>query len=186
MKIIGYVGSPRKSGNTAYVIEQILKDTKNAETEIYYSGELDISPCKGCLWCVDKDKCAINDDMQQIYDSLKSTDILIIGMPIYMGQMTGQAKVFTDRLYPQISPRFSPHYNPENAGKKLILVFTQGNPDITKFQTYIDYTVSVFEMLEFNVIDIIIVGGTRTTPAKEQKEAREKIKMTCSTISLSK
>jgi len=178
VKIIGYVGSPHKNGNTAFVVKQILKNAKNAETEIYYSSELEVSPCKGCLWCVDKDKCVINDDMQKIYTSMKKADVLVIGTPIYMGQMTGRTKVFTDRLYPQISPCFSPYYNPENAGKKLVLVFTQGNPDITKFQTYIDYTKAMFEMLEFNVIDVITVGGTRTTPASEQKEVSEKLKQT--------
>ena len=175
MKIIGYVGSPHKNGNTAFVVEKILSNAKNAETEIYYANEFEAAPCNGCLWCVDKDKCVINDDMQKIYASMKNADVLVIGTPIYMGQMTGQTKVFMDRLYPQISPRFSPYYNPENAGKKLVLVFTQGNPDISKFQAYIDYTKLVFEMLEFNVIDVIVVGGTRTTPASEQKELNEKL-----------
>jgi len=177
MKIIGYVASPRKDGNTAYVIEQIIEKSKskNLETEIYYASNFDISPCKGCLWCVDKDKCAIEDDMQKIYTSLKDTDVLVIGTPIYMGQMTGQAKVFMDRLYPQATPRFSPYYNPENVGKKLILVFTQGNPDTSKFQTYIDYTKSIFEMLEFDVVDVLVIGGTRENPACKQEKITEEI-----------
>lgn len=181
MKIIGYVASPHKNGNTAFVVEQIMENAKkkNAQTEIYYSSNFDVSPCQGCLWCVDKDKCIIDDNMQEIYASLKNTDVLIIGTPIYMGQMTGQAKVFIDRLYPQVVPRFSPYYNTKNAGKKLILVFTQGNPDEKKFQSYIDYTKMMFEMLEFEIIDTIVVGSTRQIPANEQKKLVEKIKTLC-------
>lgn len=188
MKMIGYIASPHKNGNTAYVVEQIIEKgkNKNAETEIYYASDFEVSPCKGCLWCVDKDKCAIEDDMQKIYLSLKNTDILVIGTPIYMGQMTGQAKVFIDRLYPQVSPRFSPYYNPENAGKKLVLVFTQGNPDTSKFQSYIEYTKSMFEMLEFDVIDVLVIGGTRKTPACEQQEITEKIENLCNKLNIDK
>ena len=107
--------------------------------------------------------------MQKIYAMLKYADGLVLGSPIYMGQMSAQAKIFTDRLFAQITPRFSPRFKEENAGKKLILVFTQGNPDASKFKTYCDYTKQMFQLLEFDVKDMIIVTDTRTEPASEKK-----------------
>ena len=68
----------------------------------------------------------------------------------------------------QITPRFSPRFKEENAGKKLVLAFTQGNPDASKFKTYCDYTKQMFQLLEFDVKDMIIVAGTRTAPAREK------------------
>jgi multimeric flavodoxin WrbA len=170
MKIIGFNASPRKSGNTAWVINQILEGAAEAstETQIFHSGELIINPCRGCLGCVKGNGCVVADDMSEIYTELKQAEALVLGSPLYMAQMSGQAKVFTDRLFAQITPRFSPHFKEENAGKKLVLVFTQGNPDQSKFQAYYDYTKSMFRMLEFDVQDMIVVTGTRSEQANEK------------------
>jgi multimeric flavodoxin WrbA len=169
MKIIGFSGSPRKSGNTSWAVEKILDGAKQtgAETILFSSSDLDIKPCRGCLGCVNGGNgCVIKDDMQKIYAELKDADAIVFASPVYMGQMTGQAKVFMDRLFSVNTPRFSPHYKKQEVKKKLLLVFTQGNPDKTKFLTYFNYTKQLFEMLEYDVKDTIIIAGTRTTEAK--------------------
>lgn len=170
MKIIGFIASPRKVGNTAWIVNKIIEGAKDkgAETQVWYSSELDIKPCKGCLGCVQSDRCVVGDDMQKLYDALKEADALVLGSPVYMGQMSAQAKIFTDRLFAQITPRFSPHFKEENAGKKLILAFTQGNPDSGIFQTYYDYTKNMFQLLEFDVKDVVVVAGMRNEPACER------------------
>ena len=172
MKIVGFIGSPRKEGNTAWIVNKILEGAKEqgAETESWCSGELDIKPCKGCLGCVQSDRCVIRDDMQKIYNSLEEADAVVLGSPIYMGQMSAQTKILTDRLFAQITPRFSPRFKEKNAGKKLILVFTQGNPDPDMFRVYIDYTKNMFKLLEFDVKDVCVVAGLRTESAHERKD----------------
>ena len=172
MKIIGFTASPRKEGNTAWSVNQILEGAKQrgAETQAWHCGDLAISPCRGCLGCVQSGRCAINDDMQNLYIALKQADALILGSPIYMGQMSAQAKIFTDRLFAQITPRFSPRFKEENAGKKLVLVFTQGNPDSSMFQAYFDYTKNMFRLLEFDVKGVHVVAGMRNESAHERKD----------------
>ena len=123
MKIIGIIASPRKEGNTAWIVNKILEGAKEqgAETQSWYFSDLDIKPCRGCLIChkADRDRgCVINDDMQKFYDALEHADALVLGSPIYMGQMSAQAKTFMDRLFAQISPRFSPHFKANAAKKK--------------------------------------------------------------------
>ena len=178
MKIIGLAGSPRKDGNTSYVVSKILEGAEEAgaEIQLWNSSELDIKPCKGCLSCVKNGKCVIDDDMQKIYRSLKQADALVLGSPVYMGQMSAQAKIFTDRLFAHITPRFSPRFKEENAGKRMILVFTQGNPDPEKFKAYYDYTRSMFNMLEFDVKDMIVVAGTRNEQASEREGLPDEMK----------
>ena len=178
MKVIGFVASPRKTGNTAWTVNKILEGAREqgAETQVWYSGELDIKPCRGCLGCTKSYKCVIDDDMQEIYSTLKQADVLVLGAPIYMGQMSAQAKTFIDRLFAQIIPRFSPRFKEENAGKKLILVFTQGNPDPDKFKIYYDYTKNMMQLLEFEVKETVIVAGTRSEAASEKKELPAKMK----------
>ena len=170
MKVVGFSASPRKDGNTAWAVDKILAGAQKqgAKTELWQSGDLDIHPCKGCLGCVQSGKCVINDDMQKLYTALEKADALVLGSPVYMGQMSAQAKIFTDRLFAHITPRFSPRFKQENAGKKLILLFTQGNPDHDMFKAYFDYTKAMFQLLEFDVQGLYVVAGMRNEQAHER------------------
>jgi len=170
INIMGFIASPHKEGNTAWIVNKILEGAKEqgAETQAWYFSDLDIKPCWGCLGCHKGDGgCIINDDMQKIYDAIEHADAIVFGSPIYMGQMSAQAKIVTDRLFAQISPRFSPHFKERAVKKKLILTFNQGNPDTSMFQEYIDYTKHIFEILEFVVKVVPVVAGTRNGPAHE-------------------
>ena len=177
MKVIGLIASPRKKGNTAWIVNKILEGAKEqgAETKSWYCSDLDIKPCQGCLGCKQGDMgCVINDDMQKLYEALEHADALVLGSPTYMGQMSAQAKIFTDRLYAQYSPRFSPHFK-ERAAKKLVLVFNQGNPDSSLFQSYYDYTKNMFQLLGFDVT-LQVVAGMRNEPAHERKDLHTALK----------
>ena len=175
---MGFIASPRKEGNTAWTINRILEgaEEQGALTQAWNFSDLDIRPCHGCLGCVQSDQCVINDDMQKIYRELEQADVLVLGSPVYMGQMSAQAKIFTDRLFARMTPRFSPRFREETAGKKLILVFTQGNPDSGMFQAYFDYTKSMFQLLEFDVQGLHVVAGMRNEPAQERKDLHTAMK----------
>jgi multimeric flavodoxin WrbA len=181
MEVMGFIASPRKEGNTAWVTNKILDGAKEqgAETRSWYFSDLDIKPCQGCLGCHKGNQdqgCVVNDDMQKLYGALEQADVLVFGSPIYMGQMSAQAKIFTDRLFAQISPRFSPYFKEKAVKKKLILVFTQGNPDSGMFQVYIDYTKHMFQLLEFDVKGVHVVAGMRNEPAHERKDLHTAMK----------
>ena len=179
MKIVGFCASPHENGNTAWTLNKILEGAKEhgAETVSFYSSCMDIKPCSGCLGCKqDNLKCIVNDDMQKIYKEIEDSDTIILGTPIYMGQMAGQAKIFIDRLFAEISPRFSPHFKERDVKQKLILVFTQGNPNADFFKKYYDYTKEMFQLLEFDVQDVVVVAGTRTELAKDKDGLQEMMK----------
>jgi multimeric flavodoxin WrbA len=165
MKIIGLIASSRKEGNTAWAVNKILQTAKGqgAETQSWCFSDLDIKPCRGCSGCKKSGKgCVINDDMQNIYAAFADADAVVLGSPVYMGQMSAQAKIFTDRLYACTSPKFSPFYKENAKKKKMVLVFTQGNPDPTLFQSYFDYTKKMFQLLEFDVQPVQVIAGTRS------------------------
>ncbi|MDR1215113.1 MAG: flavodoxin family protein [Treponema sp.] len=190
MKIIGFNGSPRKEGNTAWTINKILEGAKEqgAETQSWHFSDLDIKPCRSCWGCKNGDRgCVINDDMRKLYDALEQADALVLGTPVYMGQMSAQAKIFTDRLFAssQFSPRFSPYFKETNAArKKLIIVFTQGNPDADKFRLYFDYTKDMFQFLNFDVKEVVVVAGMRNEMAHERKDLYTVMKASGSSLVL--
>jgi len=165
MKIIGFIASSRKEGNTAWAVNKILETAKGqgAEVQSWCFSDLNISPCRGCSGCKKSGKgCVINDDMQSIYAAFADADAIVLGSPVYMGQMSAQAKIFTDRLYACTSPKFSPYYKENARKKKMVLVFTQGNPDSNLFQSYFDYTKNMFQLLEFDVKSVQVIAGTRS------------------------
>jgi multimeric flavodoxin WrbA len=173
MNIIGIIASQRKEGNTAFIVNQILEGAKEqgAETEAFSFSNLDIKPCRGCWACHKNDRgCVINDDMQNIYDALEHADAIVLGLPIYMGQMSAQGKIFTDRLFARFSPRFSPFFKDNAVKQKLIFSFNQGNPDASLFKPYIDYTKQMFEVLEFDVKEVPVITGLRNGPACESDD----------------
>lgn len=179
MNIIGIIASQRKEGNTAFIVNKILEGAKEqgAKTSTFGFSDLDIKPCRGCWSCHKSDQgCVIKDDMQKIYHALEHTDAIVLGLPIYMGQMSAQGKIFTDRLFARFSPRFSPFFKENSVKQKLILSFNQGNPDASLFKPYIDYTKQIFEILEFDVKEVPVITGLRNGPAQEREDLRTYLK----------
>jgi len=185
LKVIGFIASPHKEGNTAWIVNKILEGAKEqgAEIQSWYFSDLDIKPCQGCLGCHKGDKgCVINDEMQKLYAAIEHADAIVLGSPIYMGQMSAQAKILTDRLFAVISPRFSPHFKEKAVKKKLILTFNQGNPDSSMFQSYIDYTKHTFQLLEFDVKEVPVITSMRNGPAHERKDLDTALKAVGSSL----
>ncbi|MHC6179672.1 flavodoxin family protein [Clostridium sp. JNZ X4-2] len=179
MNIIGIMASQRKEGNTAFIINKILEgaEEQGAKTKSFSFSNLDIKPCRGCWACHRGDQgCVINDDMQKIYDAIEYADVIVLGLPIYMGQMSAQGKIFTDRLFARFSPRFSPFFKENAVKQKLILSFNQGNPDAGLFKSYIDYTKHMFEVLEFDVKEVPVVTGLRNGAACEREDLSTDLK----------
>jgi len=101
MKILGVVGSKRKNGNTAFLVQQALHAIESEETEIdiIYLGDYNIRGCNGCEGCKETYKCVIMDDMQKIYPLIKSADAIVLGSPTYFYNITSDMKAFIERFY---------------------------------------------------------------------------------------
>ena len=111
MKVIAVNGSPRKSGNTAILLQSALKgaETKGAETELINLYELDFRGCYSCFACKRKGSlcngiCAIQDGLREVLEKIMNCDLLLLGSPIYFGNVTGEMRSFLERLiFPSLS-----------------------------------------------------------------------------------
>ncbi len=101
MQVIGIVGSPRENGNTAALVRQMLKGAAEAgaDTEVFYLNKLNFRGCQACMYCKSHDVCKQEDDMARVIEEIKKADGIIIGSPVYIGYVSGQTKLFLDRLY---------------------------------------------------------------------------------------
>lgn len=102
VKIIGIIGSPRKGSNTEIYVKKALEAAEDAgaETEIIDLGSAEIEPCIACDICKSTGECAIYDDMREITSKLTDAKGIIIGSPVYFGNVTSQVKMFMDRSRP--------------------------------------------------------------------------------------
>ena len=134
VKVLGFVGSPRKEGNTDLLVQEALKGAKDAgaETSIYYLHDYNISDCRECMGCRQPgaERCVVKDDMQQFYPLIRQADVYIFGTPFWFGYMPGQAKSFLDRWYCFVG---GPNALP--LGKKFLLLLPLGRdlPDLFRY-----------------------------------------------------
>lgn len=99
MKAIGIVGSPRENGNTEILTAHTLKaiEEEGVEIELIRLAGLDIRSCRACMSCRKEGKCAINDDLNPIYQQMKAVDAIILASPVYVGSATALMSAFMER-----------------------------------------------------------------------------------------
>jgi Multimeric flavodoxin WrbA len=97
MKTLIINGSPRMNGGTSSIVSN-LKESLNGDIEVLHTYRCEISPCLDCRFCWTHSKCAINDDMQEVYKYINEADNIIITSPIYFGELTGSLLNWASRL----------------------------------------------------------------------------------------
>jgi len=102
VKVIGIIGSPRKNSNTEILVKKALKAAEGAgaQTEIINLGTAEIEPCIACDICKSTGGCAIYDDMRGIIGKLQEAHGIIMGSPVYFGNVSSHMKMFMDRSRP--------------------------------------------------------------------------------------
>jgi len=125
MNILAVLGSARRGGNTETLIKEALRGAGEPDAEVFALSEMAIVGCQGCKGCKlpDADGCILADDMQILYEKMKQADALILGSPIYYGEITGQMKSFMDRWYALKDGKGKVRME---KGKKALFIVVQG------------------------------------------------------------
>ena len=114
------VGSPRTNGRSAHLanmlFETCIEECPDDELALAPVSTLNVAGCTGCDACrgniaklvelgeeaLDDDfaPCAIDDDMQEIYELIDAADEIIVVSPVYFAGPPSQLKALLDRLQP--------------------------------------------------------------------------------------
>ena len=143
-KIMIIDGGPRKNFNTASMLQKFAEGAMSVGNEIEVKTvrlyNLDYKGCMSCMACKIKGKasnvCKFKDALTPILEEIAQADGLVLGSPIYFGQITGQMQAFLERLaFPWLS------YNDYSmtAPKKMPVVLMEtmnGLPDNNNSQGY--------------------------------------------------
>jgi len=147
MKIIAIHGSPRTIRSTTRKLAALVLEgaaEAGAETEIVDLADLRVTPCTACEGCSFNGICVFDDDVPALVARMKEADAIVFGSPVYIDNVTGQMKVFFDRLADAI------HYQ-VLAGKFGCSVATtheSGGDDVVAYQNHV-----------LNYLGVISVGG---------------------------
>lgn len=105
-KICIIVGS-RRDGNSSH-LAKILKDKLKKErivSNIITPGNQKIYLCTGCMDCDINGKCDFKDDMEDNINKILESETLIFITPTRWNLLSGDLKIFMDRLNPLYTPK---------------------------------------------------------------------------------
>jgi multimeric flavodoxin WrbA len=176
MKVIGIVAGPRKNGNTAQLVEEIVKGARTAgnDTHLFYLSDMVIKPLEA-----DEDGYIYpDDDFIELMPHLESMDALILGTPIYYDHVSSRAKLFIDRLYYYSKSHGAEYRKRIKDDIKFISVFTCGwdNPNVYgEVVEWLNDRMSHYWNME--VHDSLKAHGTGNNPVKENENLLEKARV---------
>lgn len=107
MKFYAINGSNREDGNTAQLLKKALDGVKevipDAEVEIINLYDVPFNGCKSCFACKKINgkhygKCVYKDDFKPILEKIVEADGIILGSPVYFGDVTGNMRCFLERF----------------------------------------------------------------------------------------
>jgi multimeric flavodoxin WrbA len=158
MKILSIQGSPRgMRSRTRKVVSWVLlgAEEAGAETELVDLADLHIVPCTACESCSLDGTCVYADDVADLHARMLDADALVLASPVYVDNVTGQMKVFIDRLTDAM------HYQ-TLAGKygcAIATTFVSGGDEVVAYLNHV-----------LNYLGVVAVGGLAAAHGDDQGE----------------
>jgi len=102
MKVVAFNGSPRKDGNTTYLVNTVFEELKkeNIDCELVNLAGKNIHGCIACYKCVENQdkRCAVkNDFLNDCIEKMLDADGIILASPTYFSNVTSEMKALIDR-----------------------------------------------------------------------------------------
>ena len=176
MKVIGIVAGPRKNGNTARLVEEVILGAKEIgyEGQLFYMSDMNVNP----LGADERGYLYPKDGFVELMPHLESMNALVFGTPIYYDHVSSRAKLFIDRLY-YYSRSHGDYYRklfPDNV--KFVGVFSCGwdNPNV--YGGVVDWLNGrMSHYWNMEIVGSIKAYGTGSKPVKDAKELLKKARL---------
>jgi len=111
-RIIIIDGGPRRNMNTAKLLQSLAEGVKSVDGGIEVKTvrlyDMDYKGCMSCMACKLKDRvsnvCRFRDALTPLLEEISQANGLVLGSPVYFGEVTGQMRAFLERLaFPWLS-----------------------------------------------------------------------------------
>lgn len=170
-KIVAVVASPIVGGNSDTIVSAVTDGAMGLSTNIIELFRLDkfrsLRGCSACNECKKTGRCVHNDEIQEILDSVREADVVIVSTPVYFNEVASQYKVLEDRMYS--------FYNKDSShnitvGKKAVIVVTCSD-SVNVADKVADRMGTTLENLGFEVMDKLLFSDEgQTKHAKDHAD----------------
>ena len=174
MKTLILNGSPRKNGDVAFLVEQLvsLLPGQVVRVDAFTSG---IRACEDCRYCKTRPGCALQDPMQHLYRTLDGYDNIVIASPVYFSDLTPPLLAIGSRLQASyMGKRFRneqmfPH--PKNGG---VILTGGGDGNMTPAW---DAAVKFLRLMNVrNIAPLAAAQNTDHLPVSEDRQAQDGVR----------
>jgi multimeric flavodoxin WrbA len=162
-KVVAVIGSPRRRGNTAMLVEAALEELENSGCECtrIVLADKRIEFCSGHVFCGEL-ACPHDDDMASILEQVYAADGLILATPIYYENVSGQMKTFMDR-------NATRYYGGEKLAPKVVgLIAVAGESDADDTLAAMRRFLALSNSEE---LPVVAVGGCADKPGEAAQDA---------------
>lgn len=126
-KIIAINGSPRSGWNTDILVREAAAGAASAGAEVAIIDLYKLEKYSGCVSCfgckteAHLGKCVCQDGLAAVLEKIRTADGLILGSPVYLGDITAGLRALYERLvFQYISYKLDP---PNYNSRKIPVVF---------------------------------------------------------------
>ena len=189
-KIIAINGSPRSGWNTDILVREAAAGAASAGAEVEIVDLYKLEKFTGCVSCfgckteMHLGKCLCQDGLTEILEKIRTADGLILGSPVYLGDITAGLRALYERLiFQYISYKMKPsNYNSRKI--PVVFILTSNAPeayyaDLLKryrgsLEAFVGTTQTLVSGNTLQVNNYEKYNWTMFNP-KEKKERRETI-----------
>jgi multimeric flavodoxin WrbA len=174
-KILIFMGSPRRKGNSSILAGQVAAGSEagGAEVESFFLHDMNVHPCDACEACRDKTEtdCILDDGMKDIFPKLRRADGIVIASPIYWFTVSAQTKLFMDRWYALGGPE-----GYALKGKRFGIVLTYADTDpftsgaVNALRTFQD----ALNFIDAPIVGMVYGSAWEAGKIKDNRELMEK------------
>ena len=153
--VLVLMGAGTRLGNTDRLADSYIKGLVENDHNVTkaYLGEMKLKGCRGCGTCQrNGHRCAINDDMQELYPLFEECDVLVFASPLYFWTITSCIKAFIERLYAISKNDMYPK-------KGTVLLMTAGDNGLETFNQPLQYYHIISGILGGNDLGNYCAGG---------------------------
>jgi|GEM_PF-303734 len=172
MKALIILGSPRRGGNTETVLEVMAEVLQGSGCQVarVCLNETEMRGCQGCMYCKKvSDHCCQKDGMTEIYDLIQSSDLVIMGTPVYLYDVSGQFKLFVDRCFAFWERSYQGRIKP---GKTAVLVVVLGQDNLQLGHGVADKYTDLFRNFGFSRVEPLVLPGVNARGTMQKSPDR--------------
>jgi len=176
-------GSTKKNGDTEALINAFVSRLEGEVRVV--SAYNDIAPCTDCRYCWENTGCALKDEWQDVYNFLKTCDIVVLASPIWFSSLSGPMLNMASRIQSVFSAEYFQKQKLISKEKNGVIILVGAQPETKDIPTQTALGIMKHMNVRRSNVKMIYSLETNTLPAEQDQMALEKCREVAALLNLS-